>query len=152
MGFLESSKLCLPNNTLGPWTYALTVCCCGLAPAVKALKLLCLCVCIHTLCLGMPPQILQFPNDMKIRAGERVSLLCRFTGAPPINATWLKFRKPVSILHINQQCFNKPRLDQLKEVLSDLIIFLTIYSKWWLCSKQSENMWRDVALLWSNQL
>ncbi|XP_017325060.1 myosin light chain kinase, smooth muscle isoform X1 [Ictalurus punctatus] len=44
---------------------------------------------------GMPPQILQFPDDMKIRAGERVSLLCKFTGAPPINSTWLKFRKPI---------------------------------------------------------
>ncbi|KAF4086994.1 hypothetical protein AMELA_G00090510, partial [Ameiurus melas] len=44
---------------------------------------------------GMPPQILQFPEDMKIRAGERVSLLCKFTGAPPINSTWLKFRKPI---------------------------------------------------------
>ncbi|XP_060785969.1 myosin light chain kinase, smooth muscle isoform X4 [Neoarius graeffei] len=44
---------------------------------------------------GMPPQILQFPDDLKIRAGERVSLLCKFTGAPPINSTWLKFRKPI---------------------------------------------------------
>ncbi|XP_027020238.2 myosin light chain kinase, smooth muscle isoform X1 [Tachysurus fulvidraco] len=44
---------------------------------------------------GMPPQILQFPDDLKIRAGERVTLLCKFTGAPPINSTWLKFRKPI---------------------------------------------------------
>ncbi|XP_053352357.1 myosin light chain kinase, smooth muscle isoform X1 [Clarias gariepinus] len=44
---------------------------------------------------GIPPQILQFPDDMKIRAGERVSLLCKFTGALPINSTWLKFRKPI---------------------------------------------------------
>lgn len=107
MGFLESSKLCLPNNTLRPWTYALTVCWLRLAPAVKALNLLCLRACTHTLRLGMPPQILQFPDDLKIRAGEQVSLLCKFTGAPPMNSTWLKFRKPVSVLLINKQCFNK---------------------------------------------
>ncbi|XP_066542183.1 myosin light chain kinase, smooth muscle isoform X2 [Hoplias malabaricus] len=44
---------------------------------------------------GAPPQILQFPDDMKILAGERVNLLCKFTGTPPINCTWLKFRKPI---------------------------------------------------------
>ncbi|XP_046701046.1 myosin light chain kinase, smooth muscle isoform X1 [Silurus meridionalis] len=44
---------------------------------------------------GMPPQILQFPDDLKIRAEERVSLVCKFTGAPPITCTWLKFRKPI---------------------------------------------------------
>ncbi|KAB5577114.1 hypothetical protein PHYPO_G00206230 [Pangasianodon hypophthalmus] len=44
---------------------------------------------------GMAPQIVQFPEDLKIRAGERVSLHCKFTGAPPINSTWLKFRKPI---------------------------------------------------------
>ncbi|XP_035391291.1 myosin light chain kinase, smooth muscle isoform X3 [Electrophorus electricus] len=44
---------------------------------------------------GMSPQILQFPDDMKILAGERITLLCRFSGAPPIHCTWLKFRKPI---------------------------------------------------------
>ncbi|XP_052003967.1 myosin light chain kinase, smooth muscle isoform X2 [Xyrauchen texanus] len=44
---------------------------------------------------GAPPQIQQFPDDMKIMAGEKVSLLCMFTGAPPISCTWLKFRKPI---------------------------------------------------------
>ncbi|KAA0716077.1 Myosin light chain kinase, smooth muscle [Triplophysa tibetana] len=42
-----------------------------------------------------PPQILQFPDDMKILAGQQVNLLCKFTGAPPISCTWLKFRKPI---------------------------------------------------------
>uniref|UniRef100_A0A8C2ZNS5 Myosin light chain kinase, smooth muscle n=1 Tax=Cyclopterus lumpus TaxID=8103 RepID=A0A8C2ZNS5_CYCLU len=42
-----------------------------------------------------PPQILQFPEDMKILAGEKVEILCKFSGAPPINCTWLKFRKPI---------------------------------------------------------
>ncbi|XP_072541997.1 myosin light chain kinase, smooth muscle isoform X2 [Salminus brasiliensis] len=46
---------------------------------------------------GAPPQILQFPDDMKILAGERVSLLCKFTGTPPINCSWLKFRKPIQV-------------------------------------------------------
>ncbi|XP_051998180.1 myosin light chain kinase, smooth muscle-like isoform X3 [Xyrauchen texanus] len=41
------------------------------------------------------PQIHQFPDDMKIMAGEKVSLLCKFTGASPISCTWLKFRKPI---------------------------------------------------------
>ncbi|KAG7503325.1 myosin light chain kinase, smooth muscle isoform X1 [Solea senegalensis] len=44
---------------------------------------------------ALPPQILQFPEDMKILAGEKVEIICRFTGAPPINCTWLKFRKPI---------------------------------------------------------
>ncbi|KAM4608725.1 myosin light chain kinase, smooth muscle [Polymixia lowei] len=44
---------------------------------------------------ALPPQILQFPEDMKILAGEKVEILCRFSGAPPINCTWLKFRKPI---------------------------------------------------------
>eukprot|EP00066_Takifugu_rubripes_P028571 XP_011617837.1 PREDICTED: myosin light chain kinase, smooth muscle-like [Takifugu rubripes] len=43
----------------------------------------------------LPPQILQFPEDMKILAGEKVEILCTFSGAPPINCTWLKFRKPI---------------------------------------------------------
>ncbi|MEQ2172120.1 hypothetical protein GOODEAATRI_017809 [Goodea atripinnis] len=38
--------------------------------------------------------ILQFPEDMKILAGEKVEILCKFSGAPPITCTWLKFRKP----------------------------------------------------------
>lgn len=44
---------------------------------------------------GAPPQILQFPDDMKILAGQQVSLLCKFTGAPSISCSWLKFRKPI---------------------------------------------------------
>uniref|UniRef100_A0A8C1RHI4 Myosin light chain kinase, smooth muscle n=1 Tax=Cyprinus carpio TaxID=7962 RepID=A0A8C1RHI4_CYPCA len=44
---------------------------------------------------GSPPQIQQFPDDMKIMAGQKVSLLCQFTGTQPISCTWLKFRKPV---------------------------------------------------------
>uniref|UniRef100_A0AAQ5XDU7 Myosin light chain kinase, smooth muscle n=1 Tax=Amphiprion ocellaris TaxID=80972 RepID=A0AAQ5XDU7_AMPOC len=46
-------------------------------------------------CAAVPPQILQFPEDMKILAGEKVEILCKFSGAPPINCTWLKFRKPI---------------------------------------------------------
>uniref|UniRef100_A0A3B5ADA1 Myosin light chain kinase, smooth muscle n=1 Tax=Stegastes partitus TaxID=144197 RepID=A0A3B5ADA1_9TELE len=57
-------------------------------------------MCLHSdeqqlLCLTLPPQILQFPEDMKILAGEKVEILCKFSGAPPINCTWLKFRKPI---------------------------------------------------------
>nr|XP_046259562.1 myosin light chain kinase, smooth muscle isoform X2 [Scatophagus argus] len=44
---------------------------------------------------ALPPQILQFPEDMKILAGEKVDILCKFSGAPPISCTWLKFRKPI---------------------------------------------------------
>ncbi|KAF7214262.1 myosin light chain kinase [Nothobranchius furzeri] len=44
---------------------------------------------------ALPPQILQFPEDMKILAGEKVQILCRFSGALPITCTWLKFRKPI---------------------------------------------------------
>ncbi|XP_061083193.1 myosin light chain kinase, smooth muscle [Conger conger] len=43
----------------------------------------------------VPPQILQFPDDMKILAGEKVEILCKFGGALPISCTWLKFRKPI---------------------------------------------------------
>ncbi|XP_028993367.1 myosin light chain kinase, smooth muscle-like [Betta splendens] len=44
---------------------------------------------------ALPPQILQFPEDMKILAGEKVEILCKFSGAQPITCTWLKFRKPI---------------------------------------------------------
>ncbi|XP_061735579.1 myosin light chain kinase, smooth muscle [Nerophis ophidion] len=44
---------------------------------------------------ALPPLILQFPEDMKILAGEKVEIPCKFSGAPPINCTWLKFRKPI---------------------------------------------------------
>ncbi|KAI1899222.1 hypothetical protein AGOR_G00059580 [Albula goreensis] len=43
----------------------------------------------------LPPQILQFPDDMKILAGEKVEILCKFSGALPITCTWLKFRKAI---------------------------------------------------------
>uniref|UniRef100_A0A8C2J4Z6 Myosin light chain kinase, smooth muscle n=1 Tax=Cyprinus carpio TaxID=7962 RepID=A0A8C2J4Z6_CYPCA len=53
-------------------------------------------VSITGLCVsGSPPQIQQFPDDMKIMAGQKVSLLCQFTGTQPISCTWLKFRKPI---------------------------------------------------------
>ncbi|XP_040912585.1 myosin light chain kinase, smooth muscle isoform X2 [Toxotes jaculatrix] len=44
---------------------------------------------------ALPPQIQQFPEDMKILAGEKVEILCKYSGAPPITCTWLKFRKPI---------------------------------------------------------
>uniref|UniRef100_A0A8C7XTS0 Myosin light chain kinase, smooth muscle n=1 Tax=Oryzias sinensis TaxID=183150 RepID=A0A8C7XTS0_9TELE len=44
---------------------------------------------------ALPPQILHFPEDMKILAGQKVEILCKFSGAPPITCTWLKFRKPI---------------------------------------------------------
>lgn len=47
---------------------------------------------------GAPPQIQQFPDDMKIMAGQEVILECKFTGALPISCTWLKFRKPVRVI------------------------------------------------------
>ncbi|XP_028846560.1 myosin light chain kinase, smooth muscle isoform X1 [Denticeps clupeoides] len=42
-----------------------------------------------------PPQIQQFPDDMKILAGKPVELLCKFVGAQPVTCTWFKFRKPI---------------------------------------------------------
>ncbi|XP_077472882.1 myosin light chain kinase, smooth muscle isoform X1 [Stigmatopora argus] len=44
---------------------------------------------------ALPPNITEFPEDMKILAGEKVEILCKFSGAPPIHCTWLKFRKPI---------------------------------------------------------
>uniref|UniRef100_A0A8C7UT88 Myosin light chain kinase, smooth muscle n=1 Tax=Oncorhynchus mykiss TaxID=8022 RepID=A0A8C7UT88_ONCMY len=53
----------------------------------------CVCVCVcHP---AIPPQIVQFPDDMKILAGQKVEILCKFGGAPPIKCIWLKFRKPI---------------------------------------------------------
>nr|XP_015214260.1 PREDICTED: myosin light chain kinase, smooth muscle isoform X1 [Lepisosteus oculatus]XP_015214261.1 PREDICTED: myosin light chain kinase, smooth muscle isoform X1 [Lepisosteus oculatus] len=45
--------------------------------------------------IAVPPQILQFPADMKIRAGEPVDIFCKFGGTQPITCTWLKFRKQI---------------------------------------------------------
>ncbi|KAI4880663.1 hypothetical protein NFI96_013451 [Prochilodus magdalenae] len=44
---------------------------------------------------GSPPQVLQFPEDLKIRVGEKVELLCNFGGTAPITCSWLKFKKPI---------------------------------------------------------
>ncbi|XP_028832704.1 myosin light chain kinase, smooth muscle [Denticeps clupeoides] len=44
---------------------------------------------------GSPPHIQQFPGDQKIRAGQKVDLLCNFGGATPITCSWLKFKKPI---------------------------------------------------------
>lgn len=44
---------------------------------------------------GSPPQVLQFSGDQKIRAGEKVELLCNFGGTALITCTWLKFKKPI---------------------------------------------------------
>ena len=44
----------------------------------------------------MPPQIIQFPEDQKVRAGESVELFGKVAGTQPITCTWMKFRKQVS--------------------------------------------------------
>ncbi|XP_067405728.1 myosin light chain kinase, smooth muscle isoform X3 [Emydura macquarii macquarii] len=41
------------------------------------------------------PQIIQFPEDRKIRAGESVELFCKVGGTPPLTCTWMKFRKQI---------------------------------------------------------
>ncbi|KAG8535984.1 hypothetical protein GDO81_027358, partial [Engystomops pustulosus] len=42
-----------------------------------------------------PPQILQFPEDRKVQAGESVELLCKVGGTQPISCMWMKFRKEI---------------------------------------------------------
>ncbi|XP_047419681.1 myosin light chain kinase, smooth muscle isoform X2 [Sciurus carolinensis] len=49
---------------------------------------------------AMPPQIIQFPEDQKVRAGESVELFGKVTGTQPITCTWMKFRKQI------QECEN----------------------------------------------
>ncbi|XP_045439895.1 myosin light chain kinase, smooth muscle isoform X1 [Pipistrellus kuhlii] len=44
---------------------------------------------------AMPPQIIQFPEDQKVRAGESVELSGKVTGTQPITCTWMKFRKQI---------------------------------------------------------
>ncbi|XP_062931139.1 myosin light chain kinase, smooth muscle isoform X5 [Cynocephalus volans] len=44
---------------------------------------------------AMPPQIIQFPEDQKVRAGEPVELFGKVTGSQPITCTWMKFRKQI---------------------------------------------------------
>ncbi|XP_017656046.1 myosin light chain kinase, smooth muscle isoform X1 [Nannospalax galili] len=44
---------------------------------------------------AMPPQIIQFPEDQKVRAGEPVELFGKVTGTQPITCTWMKFRKQI---------------------------------------------------------
>uniref|UniRef100_G3TAT4 Myosin light chain kinase, smooth muscle n=1 Tax=Loxodonta africana TaxID=9785 RepID=G3TAT4_LOXAF len=44
---------------------------------------------------AMPPQIIQFPEDQKVRAGESVELFGKVTGTQPITCTWMKFRKKI---------------------------------------------------------
>ncbi|XP_071419034.1 myosin light chain kinase, smooth muscle isoform X2 [Pithys albifrons albifrons] len=42
-----------------------------------------------------PPQITQFPEDRKVRAGESVELFAKVVGTAPITCTWMKFRKEI---------------------------------------------------------
>ncbi|XP_069588702.1 myosin light chain kinase, smooth muscle isoform X2 [Ranitomeya imitator] len=42
-----------------------------------------------------PPQILQFPEDRKVQAGESVELLCKVAGTQPISCMWMKFRREI---------------------------------------------------------
>uniref|UniRef100_A0A8C3V8A5 Myosin light chain kinase, smooth muscle n=1 Tax=Catharus ustulatus TaxID=91951 RepID=A0A8C3V8A5_CATUS len=42
-----------------------------------------------------PPQITQFPEDRKVRAGESVELFAKVVGTTPITCTWMKFRKQI---------------------------------------------------------
>ncbi|XP_027700953.1 myosin light chain kinase, smooth muscle [Vombatus ursinus] len=44
---------------------------------------------------ALPPQIIQFPEDKKVRAGESVELFCKVAGTQPITCTWIKFRKQI---------------------------------------------------------
>ncbi|XP_053107711.1 myosin light chain kinase, smooth muscle isoform X2 [Hemicordylus capensis] len=44
---------------------------------------------------ALPPQIVQFPEDQKVRAGESVELLCKVTGTLPLTCAWMKFRKQI---------------------------------------------------------
>ncbi|NP_001395191.1 myosin light chain kinase, smooth muscle isoform 3 [Mus musculus] len=44
---------------------------------------------------AMPPQIIQFPEDQKVRAGEPVELFGKVAGTQPITCKWMKFRKQI---------------------------------------------------------
>ncbi|XP_007449750.1 PREDICTED: myosin light chain kinase, smooth muscle isoform X2 [Lipotes vexillifer] len=44
---------------------------------------------------AVPPQIIQFPEDQKVRAGEPVELFGKVAGTQPITCTWMKFRKQI---------------------------------------------------------
>uniref|UniRef100_A0A2K5RX92 Myosin light chain kinase, smooth muscle n=1 Tax=Cebus imitator TaxID=2715852 RepID=A0A2K5RX92_CEBIM len=44
---------------------------------------------------AMPPQIIQFPEDRKVRAGESVELFGKVAGTQSITCTWKKFRKQI---------------------------------------------------------
>ncbi|XP_016288991.2 myosin light chain kinase, smooth muscle isoform X2 [Monodelphis domestica] len=44
---------------------------------------------------ALPPQIIQFPEDKKVRAGESVELFCKVAGTQPITCSWMKFRKQI---------------------------------------------------------
>uniref|UniRef100_A0A663E1G1 Myosin light chain kinase, smooth muscle n=1 Tax=Aquila chrysaetos chrysaetos TaxID=223781 RepID=A0A663E1G1_AQUCH len=44
---------------------------------------------------AVPPQITQFPEDRKVRAGESVELFAKVVGTAPITCTWMKFRKQI---------------------------------------------------------
>uniref|UniRef100_A0A8C3K001 Myosin light chain kinase, smooth muscle n=1 Tax=Calidris pygmaea TaxID=425635 RepID=A0A8C3K001_9CHAR len=65
-----------------------------------------------------PPQITQFPEDRKVRAGESVELFAKVVGTAPITCTWMKFRKQV-----NLELERNSKLAKPMSFLSD--VFLT---------------------------
>uniref|UniRef100_A0A8B9GFU4 Myosin light chain kinase, smooth muscle n=2 Tax=Amazona collaria TaxID=241587 RepID=A0A8B9GFU4_9PSIT len=52
-------------------------------------------VCLFVFPSAAPPQITQFPEDRKVRAGESVELFAKVVGTAPITCTWMKFRKQI---------------------------------------------------------
>uniref|UniRef100_A0A8C6IXU2 Myosin light chain kinase, smooth muscle n=1 Tax=Melopsittacus undulatus TaxID=13146 RepID=A0A8C6IXU2_MELUD len=59
----------------------------------KDLWVFCLFICFFP--SAAPPQITQFPEDRKVRAGESVELFAKVAGTAPITCTWMKFRKQI---------------------------------------------------------
>uniref|UniRef100_A0A4W3HZ71 Myosin light chain kinase, smooth muscle n=1 Tax=Callorhinchus milii TaxID=7868 RepID=A0A4W3HZ71_CALMI len=41
------------------------------------------------------PHVLQCPGDVKVRSGESVELLCKFSGTQPFSYTWSKFKRTI---------------------------------------------------------
>uniref|UniRef100_A0A8C6IUG9 Myosin light chain kinase, smooth muscle n=1 Tax=Melopsittacus undulatus TaxID=13146 RepID=A0A8C6IUG9_MELUD len=59
----------------------------------RDLWVFCLFICFFP--SAAPPQITQFPEDRKVRAGESVELFAKVAGTAPITCTWMKFRKQI---------------------------------------------------------